>query len=34
MPNTVRAMAAVRGTDEAAMCALLFDNAQRAFGTW
>jgi TatD DNase family protein len=34
MPNTVRAMAEVRETDEATMCALLFDNAQRAFGTW
>ena len=34
MPNTVRAMAAVRGTDEAAMCALLYDNAHRAFGAW
>ena len=34
MPNTVRAMAAVRGSDEAALCALLYDNAQRAFGAW
>jgi TatD DNase family protein len=34
MPHTVRFMAQVRGTDEAALCALLFDNAQRAFGAW
>ena len=34
MPHTVRFMAAERGTDEAAMCDLLFANAQRAFGTW
>jgi TatD DNase family protein len=34
MPHTVRFMAAQRGTDEAALCRLLFDNAQRAFGTW
>lgn len=34
MPHTVRFMAAHRGIDEAAMCTLLFDNTQRAFGTW
>ncbi len=34
MPHTVRFMAQVRGTDEAALCALLFGNAQRAFGAW
>ena len=34
MPHTVRAMAARRGVDEADLCRLLFDNAQRAFGAW
>jgi TatD DNase family protein len=34
MPHTVRFMAAQRGLDEAAMCSLLFDNAQRVFGEW
>lgn len=34
MPFTVRAMAELRGYGEARMCRLLFDNAQRAFGTW
>jgi TatD DNase family protein len=34
MPHTVRYLAALRGVDEAAMCTLLFDNAQRAFGPW
>ena len=34
MPHTVRFMAAERGVDEATMCRLLFDNAQRAFGPW
>ena len=34
MPHTVRFMAAERGLDEAAMCTLLFDNAQRVFGEW
>jgi TatD DNase family protein len=34
MPNTVRFMAVQRGVDEADMCALLYDNAQRAFGSW
>lgn len=34
MPHTVRAMAARRGTDEAELCRLLYDNAQRAFGPW
>lgn len=34
MPHTVRFMAAQLGLDEAAMCGLLWDNAQRAFGPW
>ena len=34
MPHTVRAMAERRGVDEASLCALLFDNAQTAFGEW
>lgn len=34
MPHTVRAMAERRGVDEADLCRLLFDNAQRAFGEW
>ena len=34
MPNTVRFMAEQRGVDEARMCGLLYDNAQRAFGAW
>lgn len=34
MPHTVRFMAAHRGTDEADMCRLLWDNAQRVFGAW
>ncbi len=34
MPHTVRFMAAQRGMPEAAMCGLLYDNAQRAFGAW
>jgi len=34
MPHTVRFMAAERGIDEAAMCGLLYDNAQRVFGAW
>lgn len=34
MPHTVRFMAVERSTDEARMCTLLYDNAQRAFGAW
>ena len=34
MPDTVRRMAEVRGMDEAEMCALLWRNAQAAFGAW
>lgn len=34
MPHTVRAMAERRGVEEAELCRLLFDNAQRAFGEW
>lgn len=34
MPHTVRAMAERRGVEEADLCRLLFDNAQRAFGAW
>ena len=34
MPNTVRAMAQVRGVDEATMCAQLTANTVRAFGDW
>ena len=34
MPHTVRFMAEQRGIDEAAMCELLYANAQRAFGSW
>lgn len=34
MPHTVRALARERGTDEATMATLLYDNAQRAFGAW
>lgn len=34
MPHTVRFMAAERDIDEATLCTLLYDNAQRAFGAW
>ena len=34
MPHTVRTLAQVRGTDEAALGGLLWANAQRAFGVW
>jgi len=34
MPHTVRFMAEQRGVEEAALCDLLFANAQRAFGAW
>lgn len=34
LPHTVRFMAAQRGVDDAALCTLLYDNAQRAFGAW
>ncbi len=34
MPHTVRFLAAERGIADAAMCHLLYDNAQRAFGAW
>ena len=34
MPHTVRFMADHRGVAEADLCALLYANAQRAFGTW
>jgi TatD DNase family protein len=34
MPHTVRFMAQQRGTAEADLCRVLFDNAQRAFGAW
>ncbi|MDP2014553.1 MAG: TatD family hydrolase, partial [Actinomycetota bacterium] len=34
MPHTVRTLAQVRGTDESALGALLWANAQRAFGAW
>lgn len=34
MPHTVRFMAEHRRADERDMCALLFGNAQRAFGAW
>ena len=34
MPHTVRFMAEHRGVDEATMCGLLYDNAERAFGAW
>ena len=34
MPHTVRVMADRRGVDEARLCGLLYDNAQRAFGPW
>lgn len=34
MPHTVRFLAEQRGVDEAQMCALLYGNAQRAFGAW
>ncbi|MDO9484902.1 MAG: TatD family hydrolase [Actinomycetota bacterium] len=34
MPHTVRTLAQVRGTDESALGALLWANAQRAFGIW
>lgn len=34
MPHTVRFLAEQRGMDEAQMCALLYENAQRAFGAW
>lgn len=34
MPHTVRTLAQVRGSDESALGALLWANAQRAFGTW
>ncbi len=34
MPHTVRAMAERRGTGEAELCRLLYENTQRAFGSW
>jgi TatD DNase family protein len=34
MPYTVRAMAEVRGTDEATLAGHLWNNAQRVFGPW
>lgn len=34
MPDTVRRMAEVRGSDEAELCQLLWGNAQAAFGAW
>ncbi len=34
MPHTVRTLAEVRGTDESVLGALLWANAQRAFGIW
>jgi TatD DNase family protein len=34
MPHTVRFIAQERGTEEAALCDLLYANAQRAFGAW
>ena len=34
MPHTVRTLAQVRGTDEAALGHLLWTNAQSAFGAW
>jgi hypothetical protein len=34
MPHTVRFIAQERGTGEAALCDLLYANAQRAFGAW
>jgi len=34
MPHTVRFMAAQRAMGEAAMCRLLYGNAQRVFGAW
>ena len=34
LPDTVRAMAEIRGTDEARMCDLLWRNAERAFLAW
>ena len=34
MPDTVRAMAEVRGVDEAHMCDVLWGNAERAFLAW
>ena len=34
MPHTVRYMAERRRSSEADLCTLLFDNAQRAFGSW
>ena len=34
MPHTVRFMAQQRATAEADLCRLLYDNAQRAFGSW
>lgn len=34
MPHTVRFMAAERHVDDALLCTVLFDNAQRAFGPW
>ena len=34
MPYTVRTLAHVRGSDESSLGALLWANAQRAFGTW
>jgi TatD DNase family protein len=34
MPHTVRYLAALRERDEADLCRLLYDNAQRAFGPW
>jgi len=34
MPHTVRFLASQRGASDADLCRLLFDNAQRAFGSW
>lgn len=34
MPHTVRYLAALRDRDEADLCRLLYDNAQRALGPW
>ena len=34
MPHTVRALAAERSVDEVAMANTLYENAQRAFGSW
>jgi TatD DNase family protein len=34
LPHTVRYLAALRDRDEADLCRLLYDNAQRALGPW